>query len=29
LLIAQAMHEKMAVLSRDEHFDKYDIYLIW
>ena len=29
LLIAQAKLENMPVLSKDEHFDKYDIRLIW
>jgi PIN domain nuclease of toxin-antitoxin system len=29
LLIAQAIHEKMSVLSRDEHFKQYAIHIIW
>lgn len=29
LLIAQAKLENMPVLSKDEHFDKYGIRLIW
>jgi hypothetical protein len=29
LLIAQAMHENMSLVSRDEYFSQYDIGVIW
>ncbi len=29
LLIAQAMHENMFLVSRDEYFSQYDIRVIW
>ena len=29
LLISQAMHENMSLVSRDEYFSQYDIHVIW
>lgn len=29
LLIAQAIFEKLTIVSKDQFFDKYDVSLIW